>query len=576
MKNQQFIPYYKVLEFNFKKLTKKKIQKNIYMLSNFNLQTLNSYLDYFLRKKNFFARLKNGPFDQIDQEIMKINENFYFKKADIVIIAVDVYSILYNKSDNLSLLLKELLMKVKLWMKMLNKNGSSEIIFFNCPLQERNFYNLKNKNYLDDSIINNFNNNLFKLSKYFKNLHIFDLYKVSAYLGYRNLYNPKNNFISKIPYSEEGQCQIASELSRLIKSILTPNKKCLVLDLDNTLWGGILGEDGIKGIQLGNSYQGENYKRFQKYLKNLKKKGVLLAINSKNNIEDVKECFKDHPEMILKLNDFVNIKANWELKYINIKKIAKELNIGMDSIVFFDDSKFEREQMKKFCSEINTIDVPDNPHFFMQILEDSGYFDISKITKEDKNKHQRYYLLKKAKDLKSKHQNFESFLKNLSMVIEVSDINKYNFERCVQMINKTNQFNLTTKRYTSQKLKNFIDSSHQVSRVFRIEDKFGDHGITGLAMAQKKSNEIWIIDTFLLSCRILGRNLEKIMLIELLKKLKQKNASIVRGQYIKTKKNQICKNFYEKNKFIKKQKFLESDLNKYNFEIPNYFNVRHI
>ena len=462
-------------------------------------------------------------------------------------------------------------------MKVLNKNSSSEIIFCNCPLQERNFHNLKNKSYPDDSIIYNFNNNLFKLSKHFKNLHIFDLYKVSAYLGYSNLYDPKNNFISKIPYSEEGQCQVASELSRLITSIMTPNKKCLVLDLDNTLWGGVLGEDGLKGIQIGNSYQGENYKRFQRYLKNLKKRGILLAINSKNNIEDVKECFKEHPEMILKLNDFVNIKANWEPKYNNIKKIAKEINIGMDSIVFFDDSKFERELMKKFCPEINTIDVPESSNFFIQILEDSGFFDINKITKEDKNKNQKYFLLKKAQDLKSKFQNFESFLKNLSIVVEVSDIDKYNFERCVQMTNKTNQFNLTTRRYTSQKLKNFIKSTHNnVSRVFRIKDKFGDHGITGLAMAQKKSNGIWIIDTFLLSCRILGRNLEKIMLIELLKKLKQKKVSIVRGQYIKTKKNQICKNFYEQNQFIKKNKFLENDLNKYNFKIPNYFRVRYI
>jgi len=576
MKNNNFIPYYKVLDIASKKVNKNKKSIKIYTLSNFNFLTLNTYLDFFLEKRNLNTKIRNGAFDQIDQEIIKINKNADLKNANIIIIAIDIYSALFGKFDNLSFFLKELLKKLSAWIKVLNKNSSPEIIFWNCPLQEINFYNLKNKNYNEDKIIYNFNNKLYQFSKNFKNFHIFDFFKISAYFGFENLYNLKNNFISKIPYSEKSQCQISSDLARLISSILIPNKKCLVLDLDNTLWGGIIGEDGIEGIELGDGYEGEKFTRFQKYIQNLKKRGILLAVNSKNNFEDVKKCFKQNPEMILKLSDFINIKVNWENKYINIKKIAEEINIGLDSIVFFDDSKYEREQMKNFCPEVNTVSVPKDPDFFISSIENSGYFDIRKLTKEDKNKNYKYNILKKAQKLKLRSKNFEKFLKDLSMIIEVSNINKYNFERCVQMTNKTNKFNLITERYTSQKLNNFIKSNEQISVVVRVKDKFGDHGITGLAMAKKKSNKLWTINTFLLSCRILGRNIEKVVLIELLKKLKLKKATVVKGEYIKTSKNQICKNFYQENNFIKKNKSLQIDLKKCNLKTPLYFNVKQV
>ena len=277
----------------------------------------------------------------------------------------------------------------------------------------------------------------------------------------------------------------------------------------------------------------------------------------------------------MKFEDFSSVKINWDAKYININKIAKELNIGKDSIVFFDDSDFEREQMKKFNPSVNVIETPKDPEYFIQAIENSGFFHQYTLTNEDKRKKYQYEILKKAHNFKSSMKNIDEFLINLSMKLEISNINKFNFDRSVQLTNKTNQFNLTTKRYNNSELESFLKSNDQISLVARLKDKFGDHGITALAMAKKKNKKIWTIDTFLLSCRILGRKVENILLYELLKKLKQKKANFIEGIYIKTNKNQQCKDFFVNNSFIKKNNHYLFNLSNLKKVKNNFFKVKY-
>jgi FkbH-like protein len=575
MKYTNLIQYHKILENldtnNFK--NKKKI--TIYNLYNFNPLVLNKYLQYFLKQKGIKSEILPSEFDQIDQELMSPNFNFKYSKSNILIIGSDINLKLSFNESKINFYLKNLKNNLNQCLRKNNNSKNLQIIFWNCATLKSNFFSTKDKFHLSSKKINNFNEYLYKLSKKYKNLQVLDINKISNLVGIENFYDQKNYYISKIPYSEQSHNYITFELSQIINSIFIPSKKCLVLDLDNTLWGGILSEDGAEGIDLGTTYIGEKYKNFQRYIKLLLKRGVILAICSKNDIKEVKESFKQNSKMVLKFEDFSSVKINWDLKYININKIAKELNIGKDSIVFFDDLDFEREQMKKFNPSVNVIEVPKDPEYFIQAIENSGFFHQYTLTNEDKRKKYQYKILKKAHDFKFSMKNIDEFLINLSMKLEISNINKFNFDRSVQLTKKTNQFNLTTKRYNNSELELFLKSNDQISLVARLKDKFGDHGITALAMAKRKNKKIWTIDTFLLSCRILGRKVENILLYELLKKLKQKKANFIEGIYIKTNKNQQCKDFFVNNSFIKKNNHYLFNLSNLKKVKNNFFKVKY-
>ena len=439
-------PYHKVFE-KLKKNSKfdKKIQ--IYSLYNFNPLVLENFTQFFLSKKKINVRFIKSDYDQIDQEIFSPqfikkakNSRFLLIGSDINIKLFYSYNLINQYLENLKNNIREVLLRT-------NKINNINIIFFNVSLLISSYYTSK-KNF--DKIqkkIKKFNEFLINLSLKNKNLIILDIDKLKNFIGSKNFYDVSNYYLSKTPYSEITNNYISFELTKIINAELNIRKKCLIVDLDNTLWGGVLGEEGVNGIDLGKTLNGENYKNFQKYLKILQDRGVILAICSKNNLSDVKECFKNNPEMFLRLTDFSSFQINWDEKYLNANKIAKELNIGKDSIVFFDDSEFEREQMKKFNPSISTLDFPKDPKNFIQAVENSLYFYQNKETTEDKRKKSQYKMMGKVNRARVNAKYIDDFLKNLSMKLEISKINKFNFDRSVQLINKTNQFNLTTKRY---------------------------------------------------------------------------------------------------------------------------------
>ena len=543
------ITYDKILEYietikskNYKTIT-------VLFLSNFNNFVLNNYLTFNLGQSNLKTKFIKSEYDQINQEIFNLSLNKKINKINYLIIGYDINS----KLNFGELLIEKYINNIKNNIDEILNNKSLKnvnIIHFNLSLSENIFFYPTNDYHIFLKKINSFNKYLNRICNIHKNHHILDVNKLINQIGINNFYNSKNYYLYKTPYTELTNNVISHELSNIINSTLETNKKCLVLDLDNTLWGGVLGETGSEGIDLGKTYRGQCFKNFQKYLKVLLKKGIILAACSKNNIGDVKECFKKNKDMILKLKDFSALQINWDNKYKNIDLVANELNIGKDAIVFFDDSPFEREEMKNFNPQINVINVPKNPENFVQSIEKTSFFYKKTQTVEDIKKRHQYKILKKASNLKTKFKNINDFFKSLKMTLEISNINKYNFERSVQLINKTNQFNLTSKRYNKTELEVFLKSKSQFTFVGRLKDKFGDHGITALAMIKKNRNT-WIIDNFLLSCRILGRKVENIFLYEILKKLRFNKISSLQGIYIKTNKNFQCENFYIDNNFKK-------------------------
>ena len=332
-------------------------------------------------------------------------------------------------------------------------------------------------------------------------------------------------------------------------------KKCIVLDLDNTLWGGIIGEDGFDNIKVGDDPVGRSFVEFQKRLLALNQRGIILAINSKNNFDDAIEVIQKHPNMILREENFASTKINWDDKVTNLQKIAEELNIGLDSMVFFDDDPINQEYVRESLPEVLVMDLPRDSSQYPHIITEMKEFDVLKITEEDTKRSDMYLGQKKRKELENKVADFNKFLKQMNIEISVQKANSFSIPRISQLTLKTNQFNLTTRRYQEEEISKFSSSDDKIVECVQVSDKFGDNGITGTYIIEKKNNEEWIIDTFLLSCRIIGRGVEEIMMNQIIEKAKLSEIKIIKGEFIPTAKNKPAEKFYEKLGFKKEDKF---------------------
>jgi FkbH-like protein len=334
-----------------------------------------------------------------------------------------------------------------------------------------------------------------------------------------------------------------------IRTIELKRKKCLVLDLDNTLWGGILGEDGMSGIALGGDYPGKAYKMFQQQILDLSRQGIILAICSKNNLEDVRQLWMTHPDVVLKEEHFALLRINWNNKADNIREIAQELNIGLDSLVFIDDNPAEREIVKNYLPEVTVPDFPGQPYqlplFFKELA--AQYFSIYALTEEDKQKTEQYKANTQRSNEQRSFTNLEEYICNLKIELKIAEVNNLTLTRAAQMTQKTNQFNLTTHRYTDADLSEMLQNKHKIFTL-SVSDKFGDSGITGLCIVQIVDRDAYI-DSLLLSCRILGKNIENAFLSFILKILQSKGIKKIAADYIPSAKNAQVIDFYEKNGF---------------------------
>jgi len=330
--------------------------------------------------------------------------------------------------------------------------------------------------------------------------------------------------------------------------MLSKSKKCLVLDLDNVLWGGIIGEDGLDGIRLGPTPEGRPFLEFQKYILSLYNKGVILAVNSANNADDALEVFRNHPYMVLKEDHFAAMKINWGNKISNMKSIAEDIEIGVDSLVFVDDSKVNRDMMKQALPEVLTVDLPDDPSLYLKTVEDLRAFDTLQFTAEDRRRGKMYAEQRKRQEYMSTVGDITEYLKSLNTVVTIERANKFNIPRISQLSLKTNQFNTTTRRYLEDDVTRMANSDKFIVVSLKVDDKFGDSGLTGVAIVEK-GPEKWRVDTFLLSCRVLGRKVEETLLAYIIDQARKGGAKAIVGEFIPTKKNAPAKGFYKDHGF---------------------------
>lgn len=401
-------------------------------------------------------------------------------------------------------------------------------------------------------VIYSYNLNIFDRASELQNLKVLDIDDFFRRYGVSDQIDWKYYYLSQMIYNPKIADAFEQWFTKKLMAIESKRKKCFVLDLDNTLWGGILGEDGVRGIKLGGAYPGNAFFDFQKNLLQASNNGVILTVCSKNNEEDVFEAWEKHPDMILRKGKFSAWKINWRDKAANIFELSKDLNIGLDSMVLIDDNPAERELVKAQLPDIAVPDFPKQPYllreFYTTIYED--YFQIYTLTKEDKVKTSQYKADFERKSYQTNFRNLDDYIRGLNIKLEIRQATEIDLPRVAQMTQKTNQFNLTTKRYTEDQIVSFINDGDLIY-CLSVKDKFGDSGMTGLAIIKvNEENKTAEMDSYLLSCRILGRQIENTFLAVVLRKVQQKGISKIFAKYVETLKNKQTEDFYSNNGFV--------------------------
>ncbi|MGQ9845640.1 MAG: HAD-IIIC family phosphatase [Caldisericia bacterium] len=409
-----------------------------------------------------------------------------------------------------------------------------------------------------------------------KNFKIVDVNQMISQYGQENLFDYKYHYLAKCKWNSKGTKKLSELYYRHLKAHLGLRKKCIVLDLDNTLWGGIIGQDGLENILLSNDGLGKSFYDFQKLLLNLYNKGIILTVCSKNSQEIVNKVFEKHPFMVLRKEHFAVMKINWRNKTENIIEIAKELNIGLDSIVFIDDSEFEKNLIRQQLPNVTVPDLPNDPTYYSKFISELDYFCFHNITAEDINRNKSYKENFERLNFQKSFKSFEDYLFSLETVIEIKPINDFTFPRILQLIQKTNQFNTTTKRYTETELRNlWLDDSFEIYS-FGVKDRFGDNGIVGVLIL-KKDNQTkkLFIDSFIMSCRVIGRKIETALLSFIFQKAKASGFEIIVGEIIPTSKNEPCRLLYKEHNFILSGDNLwEFKVNSGDIPLPEYFTLK--
>lgn len=565
----------------------KNLQKKIKVcyLASYTAEILNPYIVVELARKNFNSSLYFAPFNQFEQEIHNSKSGLHSFNPDVVIFhnrIEDNYQDLLVRFSSYS---KEMLdheadniiKRQKILLEGLRLNSDAKIIVINFGdiLISNNYISSSPIIQSQNAFLQKLNNSLFDLCNQISSCFVISYQQIFNDIGLQNSVDPKLFYMARIPFNSNAQIAFGKVISRTISAIYNIPAKCLVLDLDNTLWGGVIGEDGIAGISLSDEYPGNVYKDFQRTLLGLRDQGTLLSVASKNNIDDALEVFEKHSDCLIKVSDFSAIQIHWKDKASSIKKIAEELNIGLDSLVFFDDNPVERDWVRKQLPEVKVVEVPKNPMNYSKSLIESTFFDSLTITNEDRFRADIYYQEKQRKSNLENSVSVDDFLKDLKMSIQIGILDDITLSRVIQLINKTNQFNLTTKRYSLEDVNKIVLNGGKVFWV-RASDRFGDNGIIGVSILLNTEPKAWFIDSLLLSCRIIGRKIESAFLSEIVKILKSENADYIYGHYIPTKKNAIVKDFYKNHDFQlsnKNEKIWKFNINDNFLVTPNYIKV---
>jgi len=526
------------------------IEKRIAILGGSTTAEVRDLIEVFLLNEGFRPSFYESEYNKFFEDLMFENKKLKDFQPDIIYLHTSFVNILsfpemgeseQNIKDNAD---REFSRYKDLWSQI-----ESEL---NCPVIQNNFELPRDRpmGNLDFSDVHGRTNFIMRLNHLFSeyarrnsNLHINDIFYLSSWVGLERWHDKTLWYETKYAISFEALPILAHNITNIMKTLFGKTRKCLVLDLDNTIWGGVIGEQGLSGLEIGKDTPiGEAFTAFQNYIKELKQRGIILAVCSKNDLNIAKEGFS-HPDSILKLDDITVFKANWEPKHENIKSIAREINIDLASLVFLDDNPSEREIVSSQTPAVKVPDLGENVARYIEILDRSGFFEAISISPEDLERNRAYSDNIKRQELGARYKNYDEFLRSLEMKAEIKQFTTIYLERITQLVNKTNQFNLTTKRFTFPQLEEISNDPQYITLYGRLRDKFGDNGLISV-MIGEICNDIIHIRLWLMSCRVIKRGMEHAMFDQFIKESKKRGIKNIKGAYLKSAKNNIVSSLY--------------------------------
>jgi FkbH-like protein len=537
---------------------KKNLKKDFSDLKKLKIAVLGDSATQFLTQAlrgmgyehGFDFEIWEADFNQIERQVYDSSSELYEFKPDIVIVFQSSHKLLgkYNKSkpEQHVLFASTELYAIENIYTNLKIHLDAKVIYYNYSE-------------IDDSVYGSFANKtessfLFQLRKLNYELMIFaskkadlficELSSIQNQIGRSGFFQPSVYINTEMVLSIEVLPLVATKSIDLINTLNGKFKKCVIIDLDNTTWGGIIGDDGLENIQIGSLGIGKAFSEFQYWIKKLKNRGVIVAVCSKNSESVAKEPFEKHPDMVLRLDDISVFIANWENKADNIRQIQNILNIGFDSMVFLDDNPFERNLVRENIPGICVPELPEDPADYLEYLYGLNLFETVSFSKEDTERTKLYQIEAQRAIVQQKFTNEGEFLESLNMFSLVEPFNKFNTPRVAQLSHRSNQFNLRTVRYTEAGIENIANDQDYSSFAFTLEDKFGDNGLICVSILKKESSEILFIDTWFMSCRVLKRGMENFVLNTLVSYAKENGYRLLIGEFIPTAKNQMVEDHY--------------------------------
>ena len=491
-----------------------------------------------------------GEYSQVERQLLDTTSELYDFAPDILIIFQSTHKWCEHHSlltaSQQSALADERLGFISTVCQT-PRLANKKIIYFNYPeIEDTVFGSYANK--VTESFtyqVRKLNYELMNLSQQYANLFVCDIAGLQNKLG-RDMMYASNVYVStEMVLSLDALPYVASRVMDIVGAIKGQFKKCLILDLDNTVWGGVIGDDGLEGIQLGHGLGiGKAFTEFQMWVKKLKQRGIIICVASKNNEDTAKEPFEKHPDMILKLDDIAVFMANWETKVDNIRAIQQILNIGFDSMVFLDDNPFERNMVREHIPDIAVPELPEDPGEYLEYLYSLNLFETASYSNADKDRTKQYQVEAKRVSLSKTFTNEADFLKSLNMVSKVSGFTKFNTPRVAQLSQRSNQFNLRTVRYTEADIETLAADPKVIDLSFTLEDKFGDNGLIAVIIMKEQDTETLFVDTWFMSCRVLKRGMEIFTLNTMVEEARARGYKRIVGEYLPTPKNKMVEEHY--------------------------------
>ncbi len=532
-------------------------ENRVAVLGNCATQFFSEAIEGFGKISGINLSVYDADYNQIDAQLLDPTAEVYSYKPDEIIIWLsseklyedfleESLSERKNFADNV-------LAKIENYWNLIIQNSSARIIQINftevddkvlgqysCKIASTFTYQIRKLNYLLQEASSN-NNRVFPV----------DIMAVQIDVGRDQFFDSKLYYNAKMSVGMAALPYVAAAVIDVVKSMIGKIKKCIILDLDNTLWGGIIGDDGLGGIEIGELGKGHVFSALQKWLKQLKEYGIILAVCSKNEEAAAKEPFEKHEEMILRLEDISIFVANWNDKASNIKVIQESLNIGLDSIVFLDDNPFERNLVKEKYPEIEVPELPVDPALWLSFLQHQNYFDTASYTGEGSDRTKLYQAEYERRRLQQSFDSIDDYLQSLEMIGEAKSFEKLKFARIAQLTQRSNQFNLRTVRYTEDEIQRIAEDNRYITLYFNLKDKYGDHGLVSVVIMEKKSEDVLFVDTWLMSCRVLKRGMEEFIINNVIQKAKNNGFKKILAEYIPTPKNNMVKEIYSQMGFDK-------------------------